>query len=131
MTGFWDDAEVIHTYTRAQALADGALIDVTETAHEAGFRWPVALTAAAWADAVAWDEDHGAHQDVSGRLWDVLTMARLATQRGGRGDRASFQVLRVPNTPRATRPTLTTLHLLCGPGDTGEPVLTITCPDED
>lgn len=130
MTGFWDDAEVIHTYTRAHALADGALVDVSETAREAGFRWPVAMTAAAWADAVAWTEDHGAHQDTAGRLWDVLTMARLATQRGGRGDRTSFQVLRVPNTPGATRPRLTTLQLLCGPGDTGEPVLTITCPGE-
>ncbi len=40
-------------------------------------------------------------------------------------------MLRVPNAPGATRPQLTTLQLLCGPGDTAEPVLTITCPGED
>ena len=36
-----------------EAIADGALTDVSETAKEAGFRYPVALTAAAWARFVA------------------------------------------------------------------------------
>jgi type I site-specific restriction endonuclease len=38
--------EVIFSYTRAQAIADRVLIDVTPTALEAGFRFPVAVTAA-------------------------------------------------------------------------------------
>ena len=38
--------EVIYTYTRAQAIEDGVLIDATEMAKETGFKWPVALTAA-------------------------------------------------------------------------------------
>ena len=41
--------DVIFTYTRAQALADGVLIDAGALAQEAGFRLPVAITAAAWA----------------------------------------------------------------------------------
>src|SRR6185437_8267129 len=36
--------EVIYSYTRAQAIADGVLVDVSETAKEAGFKYPVALT---------------------------------------------------------------------------------------
>jgi hypothetical protein len=36
--------EVIFSYTRARAIADRALIDVTPTAAEAGFRFPVAVT---------------------------------------------------------------------------------------
>ena len=39
---------------------------------EAGFRWPVAITAGAWADCVAWDDADGERQtiqDLSGRLW--------------------------------------------------------------
>jgi hypothetical protein len=38
---------VIHMYTREQAIADGQLVDVSETpeAKEAGFRIPVCLTA--------------------------------------------------------------------------------------
>lgn len=46
----------IHVYTRAQAIADGALIDVNATAREASLVWPVAMTAAAWNDCVVWDE---------------------------------------------------------------------------
>ncbi len=46
--------EVIYSYTRAQAIDDGVLIDATEMAKEAGFNWPVALTAAAWSDWKLW-----------------------------------------------------------------------------
>ena len=49
-------ADIISSYTRADALADGQLIDVTQTAKEAGFRLPVALTRPAGADCVAWGE---------------------------------------------------------------------------
>jgi hypothetical protein len=49
----FEDAELIHRYSRAQAIADGVLIDVSEATKEAGFKFPVALTAAAWAQCVA------------------------------------------------------------------------------
>ena len=39
---------LIFAYTRKQAIEDGVLIDVTETAKEAGLRFPTAITAAAW-----------------------------------------------------------------------------------
>ncbi|WP_255596435.1 DUF6573 family protein [Cellulomonas sp. C5510] len=120
----------IHVYTRAQAIADGVLHDVTTDATEAGFRHPAALTAAAWADAVEWSTEHGALQDEAGRLWDVLTMARVYAHRA-RTDRVPFRVLRVPNRPRASRPQYTDLVLHVGPGDHGEPVLTIMLPGED
>jgi hypothetical protein len=121
----------IHVYTRAQAIADDVLRDVTTDAAEAGFRFPVALTDAAWRDAVAWDDTHAALQDERGRLWDVLTMARYYAQRAGDTDRVPFRVLRVPNRPRATRPQYTALVLHIGPGDAGEPVITIMQPGED
>ena len=73
----------IFTYTRAQALADGVLVDAGPLAREAGYRWPVALTAAAWADCVAWtDADSAAQvpQDETGRLWDVLFMGAHAVR---------------------------------------------------
>ena len=121
----------IHTYTRAYAIRDGVLVDVTTTAHEAGFRVPVALTAAAAHEAVTWDPAHGAHQDPTGRLWDVLTMAHLAATRGSDTDRAGFHVLRIPNQPGAELPVLTALDLHIGPGDDTEPVVTILLPGED
>ena len=39
---------VISQYTRAQAIEDGVLIDVSKMAKEAGFTIPVAVTAAVW-----------------------------------------------------------------------------------
>ena len=127
--------EVISTYTRAQAIEDGVLIDTGSMAQEAGFKWPVAVTSAAWADCVAWSEDDSdkqVHQDQSGRLWDVLFMASHAIRTGsGSGDRLLFQLYRVPRDGRSMEAELTTLKLIVGPGDQGEPVITILLPDED
>src|SRR5262245_38473202 len=39
----FEGADLIHRYSRADALRDGVLIDVSETAREAGIRWPVAI----------------------------------------------------------------------------------------
>ena len=35
---------VIYTYTRAQAIEDGVLVDVSTLAAEAGIRYPTAVT---------------------------------------------------------------------------------------
>jgi hypothetical protein len=125
--------EPISTYTRAQAIEDGVLVDVTETAKEAGFRFPVVMTRAAWEDCVSWsDEDNKrqTYQDEAGRLWDVLWMASVAARRNG-GSELRFQLYRVPRGGRGVRLRLVTLRMLCGPGDDGEPVITISMLGED
>ena len=126
---------VISTYTRAQAIEDGVLIDVGSMAKEAGFKWPVALTANAWADCVAWtdaDSQQQVYQDESGRLWDLVFMASHAIRSSkDSGDRLLFQLYRVPRDGHATDAVLVTLKLIVGPGDTGEPVVTILLPQED
>jgi len=71
----------IHVYTRAQALEDGVLVDVSETARKAGFKIPVALTRAVWDQYVKWtDEDTNkqTNQDEGGRLWDIFSMLIFA-----------------------------------------------------
>ena len=127
--------EVISVYTRAQALADGVLIDVGPMAREAGFRWPVAMTAAAWQDCVAWtesDSDRQTHQDQSGRLWDVLFMAAHAARTNADADpQLLFGLYRVPRDGRSSAPELTRLKLVVGPGDDAEPVMTILLSLED
>ena len=126
---------VIATYTRAQAIEDGVLVDAGPMANEAGFKWPVALTFAAWADCVAWTEDDSkqqVHQDQSGRLWDVLYMASHAIRTSNKsGDRLLFQLYRVPRDGHSTDAVLVTLKLIVGPSDAGEPVITILLPEED
>ena len=124
---------VISVYTRTQALADGVLVDVTDTAREAGFVFPVALTHAVWEDCVGWSAEDtkrkGGPQDEMGRLWDVLWMAKLAARKGG--ERILFQLYRVPREGRGVRAKLVTLAAHCGQGDDGEPVVTIMMSAED
>jgi hypothetical protein len=43
----FEKADLIHRHTRADALRDGVLIDVSAADRDAGFTYPVALTAAA------------------------------------------------------------------------------------
>ena len=127
--------EVIYSYTRAQAIDDGVLIDATEMARNAGFKWPLALTVAAWADCVAWSEDdneHQVYQDQSGRLWDVLFMASFAVRTANDADRQlQFGLQRIPRNGCSTESQRLALKLILGPGDDGEPVITIMLPEED
>ena len=45
--------EVISSYSRAQAIEDGALVDVSEMAREAGIKAPICLTQGAWSICVS------------------------------------------------------------------------------
>ena len=127
--------EVISTYTRAQALEDGLLLDVTEVAREVGFCWPVAMTRAAWEDCVAWsetDNQRQLYQDESARLWDVLWVAWNAIRRNPRNEPwVRYHLCRVPRDGKSVTPSAATLKLVAGPDDGGEPVVTILHPDED
>jgi hypothetical protein len=128
--------DIISTYTRAQAIEDGVLIDVSPIAKESGFNeWPVSMTAGAWADCVAWsdtDSQTQVYQDQSGRLYDVIFMAFQAICLSREvGDRLLFRLYRVPRDGRSTEAELTTLKLIVGPGDSGEPVISILLLDED
>ena len=138
--------EVISTYSRAQAIEDGVLVSLNDPSFtfrpglnicaEAGIKFPVAMTIAAFAKTVSeLDTPLPPCQDISGRLWDVLTMLRLAAKRGGEEIRFLVTVVnwvraggeRINRTRRET----VILKALCGPGDNGEPVITIMLPDED
>jgi hypothetical protein len=124
----FEEADLIYRYTRADAIRDGVLIDVSATAKEAGFKWPVALTAAVWAKCV--EVPPGvACQDEAGRLWDVLWMLRLAARQSN--GRVLLFGVHVRNDDSEGTPPLMSLKAECGPGDDGEPVLTVMMPDED
>lgn len=119
--------DVIHEYTRAQAIEDGFLIDVSETAKEAGISFPTTVTAAVWAECVTVPEK-APWQDEMGRLWDVLTMLRYAIVHSRATQEVAFSVA-VQNDAR--QPRRVQLKALCGPGDQSEPVITIMLPEED
>ena len=75
---------VIFSYSRAQAVADGLLIEVTKTALEAGIRFPVFITRGVYEQYVAVPPNVSG-QDEAGRLWDILWMLRFAIIRSQPG----------------------------------------------
>jgi hypothetical protein len=120
--------DLIHSYTRAQAIEDGFLVDVSTTAKEAGLRFPVALTRTVWGQYVE-VPDGVEGQDEAGRLWDILWMLAVAIKRSKEpGDTMQFQ-LYVRNDNR--RPRLVTLKAVCGPNDDASPCITVMLPEED
>jgi hypothetical protein len=126
-TNFWEGAEIIDAYSRAQAIEEGVLVDVSSVAREAGIRFPVAMTRTVWSKYVEVPEGVKC-QDESGRLWDILWMFQAQARRGG--NTLLFK-LHVRNDNRERIPPLVTLKAVCGPGDTPEPVITIMLPEED
>ena len=111
--------EPICCYSRAQAIEDSVLIDVSERARRAGIRYPTACTAGVWALIGTMPESCTVDESV--RLAEVLAALLAAIRRGGvRGtDRVHFVAL-------GER-----LYAVCGPGDTAAPVLTIMLEGED
>ncbi|HOW51480.1 MAG TPA: hypothetical protein PLV42_05485 [bacterium] len=121
--------DIIHAYSRTQALADGVLVDVSDMAKQAGFIYPVALTRLVWEECVAWDNaSEQVYQDEPGRLWDLLTiMHRTALECPL--PVMHFSILRIPR--GGHQPEKVDLWTLCGPGDDERAVVTVMFPDED
>ena len=114
--------EMIYSCSRADALRDGVLVDVSERARCHGIRYPTACTAGVWAliDCLpesTTDTLAGIVRDV--RLDEVLRVMLAAIRQARGTDRVTFQVLGAA------------LWAQCGPGDTAEPVITIMREGED
>ncbi len=123
-----DDWNVIFAYTRKEAIADGVLVDVTETAKEAGIRFPVAITGTAYGKYVTVPEGVTG-QDERGRLWDILWMLRDAVRRSRWEASTILYSLLVQNDEGEPKPV--TLKAVCGPSDDASPCITVMLPDED
>ncbi|MED0738793.1 DUF6573 family protein [Aneurinibacillus thermoaerophilus] len=117
--------EVITAYTRSDAIADGTLIDVSNMAKEAGFRFPVAITRTVWEGYIVPDKQAEANgESQEGRLWDTLFMLHVEIKRSkSNGSQIFFSLYYGKE--------LITLKAVVGPGDFMEPVITIMQKDED
>ena len=122
--------DVIYSYTRSQAVADGFQVEVTKTTQEAGIRFPVFLTRTVY-DAYVTVPPGVTAQDEAGRLWDIITMARFAILRSRPGCDRLPVALYVRNDNRAPR--LVRLTAVCGPLDIDDPqpAITVMLMDED
>lgn len=64
---FFEESDIISTYSRAQAVEDGVLVDVSATMREAGITTKTALTRTVYEDCVAWTDADTQASDVPGR----------------------------------------------------------------
>lgn len=127
--GIFDDADVISRYTRAQAIREGTLIDVTAAAREHGIKYPVAITVMAHRTCVALTPAaERAGNDLTGRLCDVLTMLVHGIRRNRDKSEFSFTVCCVVDEIEAED---VELRAVAGGGDNGEPVVTVMLDWED
>src|SRR5277367_4241821 len=102
-----EDHEFISTYTRAEALSDGTLIDVTEQAKQAGIQIPTALTRTVWNEYVALTPASiQVGNDIEGRRWDILWMLRGAVLRTPNESEVRFQLYVVTDRIEPSRVTL-------------------------
>jgi hypothetical protein len=122
--------EVISTYTRAEAIEDGVLVDLMQDSMadvaRQHYKHPIACTAAVWAimQRAVENERHG--NDYAGILHDMLWMSRVYKRQIDE----STVIFRVKITG-AGRRSLYDFKLTISPGDDFEPVITITLPNED
>ena len=124
--------EVIHTYSRADAINDGFLVDFTDPESDTGdvcrqhYKFPIAATSAVFAVMQKAVENKRYCQDYAGILHDMLWMSRCM----GRKLNESTVMFRVI-IQGAGRSKYHDFKLVVGPGDAGEPVITLMMPNED
>ena len=123
----FENTDEIFRYTRAQAIADGILVDLAvfrcgglPIAEQMGFRYPLAITAAAFGEVVGSPSSPALFR----RLIYVLGNLKRAIEANGEGDRVYFTVKNTELYPA-------NLWALVGPGDTLDPVITVMLEGED
>jgi hypothetical protein len=125
--------EVIYAYIRAQAIEDGTLVDVTETAKVAGIKYPTAVTETLWNGYIELThslKDMG--QSVQGRLWDVLFLFTLAAKTSSKGcSELFYKVNFLMENENSCKLETVTIKAVCGPGDDSAPCITLMLENED
>lgn len=125
--GFW--GKPVSIYTRAQAIADGVLVDLSAILPDVcrqHYKYPIACTAAVWAiiDAAVRSKHH--MNSVAGIVHDILWMSRVYRRQLS----PDTVITRVAITG-AGRKKVYGFKLVAGPGDDAGPVITIMLPGED
>lgn len=121
-----NDMPIIYSYSRAEAIEDGVLADISSLAREAGFKFPVVATSRVF-ELLCDTTQLG--QSFEGRAWDLLMILRFAIKRSSGTDTIYFAPLF--NTKDHREPKPYKLWSKCGPGDEGDPVINIMFQDED
>lgn len=123
--GLWEGAEIIFSYTRAQAIEDGVLVDLSGPfpIDTRIFKYPVACTSAVWQLIEDAHEKFG--QEYGATVWDICFMAVNCQIEQIDPSTVLFRV----GIPLGGKEH--TLKIVCGPGDDGKLVMTVMLPYED
>jgi hypothetical protein len=116
-----DKTMLIQLSSRKEAIADGALIDVTATAKEAGIRHPTAVTREVWERFVKVPQG-AVGEDEARRLWHILWMLQSAAREAAPKETSLRFTLWVHDGEEMQ---YVGLKAICGPGDDLEPVITV------
>ena len=128
-----EDWPVVYSYSRAEAIKDGVLVDLTALfpLDTRLYKYPVACTHAVWSLIESACKETG--EEPGAYVWDLCNMAIQC----GRDITPQIRLFKcsVPLRPGCERE----FKIQCGPGDPDpenrrvipEPVLTIMFPDED
>jgi hypothetical protein len=112
--------EVIYSYSRAQAIEDGVLVDLSRfEVIQSHWKLQVCCTYTVWC-IIEQAVEQG--KDLQGMLHDISHMAKMRIGTDA-GDTLHFSCIIGARTHD--------LKLHCGPGDTAVPVLTLMLPSED
>ena len=109
------------TYSREEAILDGQLVDVSETAVKIGYRCQVAVTAALWNKYVE-NPPERFEEAKKRRVWNMLWLLRFATLPVNRTSHFNL----THGQPIAVKVTA-----LADPDDYAEAAITIMLPGED
>lgn len=121
--------DVVYGYSRAQALEDGVLVNLSALAPDVcrqHFKYPVACTAAVYAIIEKALANKRWMNDIKGIVHDMLWMSRSYARTIDESTRL-FEVI----IKGAGRKSKYAFKIVCGPGDDGEPVMTVMLPEED
>ncbi|MCF5089180.1 hypothetical protein GIW57_03195 [Stenotrophomonas sp. PA-6-5C] len=72
----FEPSDLIHSYTRAQAIEDGVLVDVSDVAKEAGFKLPVAIIRKGLQEQGVLDREEFTFRSIVKGQWEDLTLSR-------------------------------------------------------
>ena len=128
MQNIFEDADIISQYTRAQALEDGELVDLNQwiPVQESGYKFPTACTRAVFSIIERAVENKRYGNDYKGVIWDIFWMSRNGIAKRWETGAEFWVMITGTGTQSSYR-----FKIECGPGDNGEPVMTIMLPDED
>lgn len=126
-----DEWKVISTYTPTDALNDGLYVDVSETADDAGFRWPVVVTRTVH-NTIEGIPKSQSHQDYDGRLWDLLNVLRYTLKKTDSGflEPVNFNMIMHHKRNGHVKKWLT-LKVVGQLKENGDPMLVVMHPEEE